>query len=765
MAGPSATRRVAIEIRGIVQGVGFRPFVYNAARAESLTGWVRNDVASVRIEAQGPSVHLSRFIKVLKEQYPPQARIDSFAVEDVALADFDNESSFSIASSSGGKASPHPIIPADLATCQAGLDEITDVGERRFRYPFTNCTNCGPRWSIIRDLPYDRPRTSMSDFHMCDTCLREYQDPTDRRFHAQPIACPACGPSLQWLAPDGKQLAVDDEALLAAVAAVTAGMIVAIKGLGGFQLVVDATDEQAVRRLRIRKHRPDKPLAVMVLDLNDARASCEISEEEASLLASHQAPIVLLRRKQKATSGTVAEAVAPGNPYLGTMLPYTPLHHVLLRDVARPIVCTSGNRSEEPMATSTEEAIARLGDIADMILTHDRPIVRPVDDSVARVIGGQPQVLRRARGYAPQPVTLLRRPPSTLAVGGHLKNTVALSVGPDVVISPHIGDLDDALSLDVHRRAITDLVEFFRVTPEIIVCDLHPDYASTIHAERLAEQWGVPLLRIQHHHAHVLSLMAENRLDEPVLGLAWDGTGYGLDGTVWGGEALLCDGAQFERVAHLRSFSLPGGDRAAREPRRSALGLLFEIKGPACRELVQSMFTASELEMLLSAMENPRLFPRTSSMGRLFDAVAALAELSWRVSFEGQAAMELEFAAVDQELPPYEIELTDEQPAQWNWEPMLDQMLNDLRGSQTRSVVATRFHESLALAAVQIAERCQCPRVGLTGGCFQNDQLRRRVHMRLSAAGFDVYTQYHVPPGDGGIALGQIWAAALMKGR
>jgi hydrogenase maturation protein HypF len=764
MAGQSVTRRVAIEIRGIVQGVGFRPFVYNAAHAESLTGWVRNDVAAVRIEAQGPSAHLSRFIKVLKEQHPPQARIDSLAVEDVTLAEVDNEPSFSIVGS-GGKAPPRPIIPADLATCQACLDEISDVGERRFRYPFTNCTNCGPRWSIIRSLPYDRPRTSMSDFQMCDTCLREYQDPTDRRFHAQPIACPACGPSLQWLAPDGKQLAVDDEALLAAVDAVTAGMIVAIKGLGGFQLVVDATDEEAVRRLRNRKHRPDKPLAVMVLNLDDARASCGISEEEAALLASHQAPIVLLSRKQTATSDTVAEAVAPGNPYLGTMLPYTPLHHVLLRDVARPIVCTSGNRSEEPMATSTDEAIERLGDIADMILTHDRPIVRPVDDSVARVIGGQPQVLRRARGYAPQPVTLLRRPPCTLAVGGHLKNTVALSIGREVVISPHIGDLDNALSLDVHRRAIRDLVEFFRVTPEIIVCDLHPDYASTIHGEQLAEQWGVPLLRIQHHHAHVLSLMAEHQLDEPVLGLAWDGTGYGLDGTVWGGEALLCAGSQFERVAHLRSFSLPGGDRAAREPRRSALGLLFEIKGAACLELVQSMFNVSELEMLLSAMENPRLFPRTSSMGRLFDAVAALSKLTRRVSFEGQAAMELEFAAADEELPPYEIELTDEQPAQWNWEPMLDQILDDLRGSETLKIVASRFHETLALAAVQIAQRCQCPRVGLTGGCFQNDQLRRRVHTRLSAVGFDVYTQYQIPPGDGGIALGQIWAAALMNER
>ncbi len=763
MAEPPTTRRVALEIRGIVQGVGFRPFVYNMARAESLTGWVRNDVGAVRIEAQGASAQISRFIAALQRQHPPQARIESLAVEDLDPLNVDQETAFSIFGSSGSS-SPRPTIPADLATCAACLAEISDVGERRYRYPFTNCTNCGPRWSIITQLPYDRPHTSMGEFSMCDTCLREYQNPADRRFHAQPIACPACGPAVEWLAPDGKQVAVDDEAIQAAVDAVSAGMIIAIKGLGGFQLIVDATDERAVQRLRDRKRRPDKPLAVMVRDLEDAGGFCHVSEEEAECLSSHQAPILLLKRKDVPfAAGKLADAVAPGNPYLGLMLPCTPLHHTLMRDVGRPVVCTSGNRSEEPMATTTREAIERLGDIADMILTHDRSIVRPVDDSVARVVEGQAQVLRRARGYAPLPITLPRQPPCTLAVGGHLKNTVGLSVGSDVVISPHIGDLDNALSLEVHRRAIGDLVEFFDAVPEIVVCDLHPDYASTIHAERLARRWSVPLMRVQHHHAHVLSLMAEHALDDSLLGLAWDGTGYGTDGTVWGGEALLCSGATFQRVAHLRPFSLPGGDRAAREPRRSALGILHEAQGAECFTMAQRWFSPTELDTLLSALKNPHLFPRTSSMGRLFDAVAALSGLSQRVSFEGQAAMALEFVASDEELPPYTVTLSDAQPAVWDWSPMLGQVIEDLHNGQPPGFVSGRFHETLARAAVQIAERTRCPRIGLTGGCFQNEQLCRRVQLHLSAAGFDVYTQRQVPPGDGGLALGQVWAAALLQ--
>jgi hydrogenase maturation protein HypF len=540
-------------------------------------------------------------------------------------------------------------------------------------------------------------------------------------------------------------------------------MIVAVKGLGGFQLIVDATDEAAVARLRRRKQRPDKPLAVMFRDLEQITTVCRVNEAEASLLSSHQAPIVLLRRQQTDGTTPVADAVAPGNPYLGAMLPYTPLHHVLLQDVGRPVVCTSGNRSEEPMATTTPEAIARLGQIADMILTHDRPIVRPVDDSVVRISDGGPLVIRRARGYAPRPLTLPRPLPCTLAVGGHLKNTVALSLGQDVVISPHIGDLDNALSLDVHRRAIHDLVDFFRASPELIVCDLHPDYASTIHAEQLAELWRVPLLRVQHHHAHVLSLMAEHQIEDPMLGFSWDGTGYGLDRTVWGGEALLCEGAQFERVAHLRPFPLPGGDRAAREPRRSALGLLFAASGLDCLERVGDLFSTSELEVLLAAMENPRLFPQTSSMGRLFDAVAALGRHHPQVSFEGQAAMALEFAASDEPLPPYDMPLVDNYPTQWDWRPMIGQILDDLQHGRPLAVVSRRFHEALAVATVRVAERCRCRRVGLTGGCFQNELLARRTQLHLSAAGFDVYTQQQVPPGDGGLALGQIWAAALMN--
>lgn len=749
-------KRLAITVRGVVQGVGFRPFVFNTAVAQGLSGWVLNEADSVRLEVQGDRHSLDGFLAALRDRHPPAARIDELAAVEVAPSAAASTDLFVIRQS-GEESRPRPTIPADLATCPECLAEIQDAEERRHRYPFTNCTNCGPRWSIIERLPYDRPRTSMRSFEMCKDCRREYDEPLDRRFHAQPIACPKCGPSLQLLTSSGDETDRDDAALQAACEAVRAGRILALKGLGGFQLIVDATNQDAVGRLRDRKHRPDKPFAVMTRDLQKARTCCEISHEEAAMLQSHQAPILLMPRLQ---SAAIAQSVAPGNPYLGLMLPCTPLHHLLMQGVDRPVVCTSGNRAEEPMATSTEEAIASLGSIADLILTHNRPIVRPVDDSVARIQQGRLQLVRRARGFAPLPIRVNRDLPTILAVGGHLKNTVALSMNRDIVLTPHIGDLDNSLSVAVQRRAVEDLLSFFDVRLDAVACDLHPDYASTRLAEQLASKWNVPLVRTQHHHAHVAACRAEHGIDGPLLGFSWDGTGYGTDGTAWGGEVLLCRGHEFDRIGHLRSFALPGGDRAAREPRRSALGVLHEILPDSCAEIVERWFPVFERKLLLHAMSRPGLFPRTSSMGRLFDAVSAISGLSDHVSFEGQSAMALEFA-VDQEIrDAYPSRLVEGEPKVLDWEPTIRAVLDDVAAGEPLGHIASRFHNALADMAVAVAQAVSCPQIALTGGCFQNWTLTRRLCSRLSESGFTVYTHQQVPPGDGGIALGQVLIAA-----
>jgi len=759
-ASEPTVRRLAIAVRGVVQGVGFRPFVYNAARARGLAGWVQNEADVVKIEVQGENAALEDFCNALRNCPPPQARIDSIQLSETTCAA--RAGPFQIRASTAG-AAPRPTVPADLATCAECLQEIRTPGERRRGYAFTNCTNCGPRWSIIEQLPYDRPRTSMARFPMCAACESEYGDPTDRRFHAQPIACPECGPTLQLLDSRGVEVATGRQALAGAAEAVVAGRILALKGLGGFQLVADATAAEAVALLRNRKRRPDKPFALMLPSIDQIRRRCEVSDEEARLLASPESPILLLRRRRDRDAvDDVSEAVAPGNPYLGVMLPYTPLHHLLIEAVRRPVVCTSGNVSEEPMATETDDALERLGPIADLLLVHDRPIVRPVDDSVGRVTPEGLQLLRRARGYAPLPIDLGFQCPAVLAVGGHLKNTIALGLGSQAVISSHVGDLDNVLSVEVHRRAVRDLVDFFRVTPELVACDLHPDYASTRHAESLAARWDVPLLRVQHHHAHVAACMAEHDLEGPALGFSWDGTGYGTDGTVWGGEVLECEGGKFRRVAHLRSFALPGADHAVRQPRRSALGVLFEILGDEAAEYLAEWFTPSEMDTLVAMLGRSVRCPRSSSMGRLFDAVAALCGLPGVISFEGQAAMALEFAAdwdVEEAYPLPLVE-ADDAPAVADWEPLVRSVLADRDAGLPVGDISARFHNALADLAVAVARRWGGSRVVLTGGCFQNALLADRVRARLSQAGFKVYTHAKVPPGDGGIALGQLAVAA-----
>lgn len=800
---PASPHRFAITVRGVVQGVGFRPFVYQTAHAFGLTGWVRNEADGVQIEAQGNESVLHEFIETLRNAHPPQSQITAVAFHDVPLRE---ETDFQIVLSIGD-ATPGPTIPADLATCAECLAEIRDPSQRRYGYPFTNCTNCGPRWSIIEQLPYDRSRTSMASFAMCPECQAEYENPADRRFHAQPIACPRCGPTLQLvdlqtvrqvvLPSMGNAANLPRSAFDRAVQAIRDGQIVALKGLGGFQLLADASSDIAVARLRERKRRPDRPFAVMMPTLDAVQRYCEVSDAEAGVLTSHQSPIVLLRKLAAPSDDGVAPNVAPGNPYLGVMLPYTPLHHLLMAALVRPIVCTSGNLSEEPMAITTEDAIARLGAIADVLLTHSRPIVRPVDDSIVRVDAEEACVLRRARGYAPLPIAVASPAgtwqvnnlpqgdrPTILALGGHLKSTVALLLGSQakddaipVVMSAHVGDLDSVLSMDVFRRAADDLVDFFDVRPNAVVCDLHPDYASSRHGETLASRWNVPLIRVQHHHAHVAACMAEHGLAGPVLGFSWDGTGYGPDGTIWGGEVLLCEGASYRRLAHLRPFSLAGGDVASREPRRSALGLLFEIfgmdlLGHASRlsNDLPTWFTENQLATLTSMLSHRLNTPSTSSMGRLFDGVAALCGLPPTISFEGQAAMALEFAADENHGEAYQFGISGRvqdlpnEPLVADWEPVIRSVLADRMAGVSVAKISARFHHALADLAAAIAQTIlrqamnlpyDAVPVVLTGGCFQNRLLTACVRARLSAAGFRVYTHSKVPPGDGGIALGQ----------
>lgn len=767
MSGPGEENgdlvRIAVRVRGIVQGVGFRPFVYRIACQNGLAGWVQNEADTVRIEVEGPAERVDRFLAALRDDPPPQARIESFEVQPIPRGDgWPGEF---VIRSSPQRGSPRPTLPADLAICNACREEIRTPGQRRYRYPFTNCTCCGPRWSIVLGVPYDRPRTSMAGFEMCPACAAEYTDPADRRFHAQPIACPECGPHLEWLDAAGRLLGRHDQALRLAAAALREGQIVALRGLGGFQLLADATDSEAVARLRDRKRRPHKPFALMFATLEDVQCRCEVSADEARLLQSPQAPIVLLRRRcDPQATDDIAAGVAPGNPYLGVMLPYTPLHELLMEAVGRPIVCTSGNLSEEPMAIDTQEALGRLGRIADGFLVHNRPIVRPVDDSVVRCGPAGPMVLRRARGYAPRPVPMHVPGPPVLALGGHLKNVVALALEDQTILTAHVGDLDNLLSVEVHRQAAADLVEFFQVRPQAVACDLHPDYASTRHAQELACRWNVPLVQVQHHHAHVAAGMAEFGLEGPVLGLAWDGTGYGEDGTVWGGEALECHRGMYRRHGHLRTFPLPGGDQAVRQPRRSALGLLYEGLGPeAAAELAHAWFRPDELRNLLALLARQRS-PRTSSMGRLFDAVACLCGLGQTITFEGQAAMALEFAADAHCRQAYPLHLGDK-PLVADWQPMLRAILDDLRAGVPVAIISARFHNTLSHLAVEWCKGAGEPAAGqrrdvlLGGGCFQNALLAQRVAEQLEQAGFRVHLPREVPPGDGGIALGQAWVA------
>ncbi|MGJ3249240.1 MAG: carbamoyltransferase HypF [Elainellaceae cyanobacterium] len=949
--------RLHLNVQGVVQGVGFRPFVYGLATELGLTGWVNNTAQGVTIEIEGVIANLETFIQRLNQSKPAHAEIHHLTTQWLSPVDF---STFEIRTSESHHQPPTAVILPDLATCPECLRDLFDPCDRRYHYPFINCTHCGPRFSILQDLPYDRPNTTMGQFQMCPACQAEYNDPLNRRFHAQPNACPHCGPHLELWGRDGRVSTndqLDDHvSLQMAAAAIRQGKIVAVKGLGGFHLVADARNETAVQALRKRKRRPDKPLAIMVPSLDMVREYCQVSELEARLLCSSEAPIVLLQRlaqrqapssdhqtsssepqvsssdrqpsssehqissselqtsssdrqvsssdrqvsssdrqtsssdrqtsssehqvsssehqvssSDRQTSSSdrqtssfasesltfgneallptihqtltveaqrrsdeeaiscdrpnsprladvepshrytsfsdpqsptsdphssssalrlppsalrpppsappLAPSIAPNNPYLGVMLPYTPLHHLLLAELGCPIVATSGNLSSEPICIDEYDALHRLGTLADVFLIHDRPIARPVDDSVVQVVQDQPFVLRRARGYAPLPLSLplqsdiQHKTPTILALGAHLKSAIALSLDQRVVVSQHLGDLDTPETTARFRDAVAQLLGLYDCQPVAIACDAHPDYYSTQFAHALGESMqasAIPVIPIQHHYAHVLSCMVDNSLQPPVLGIAWDGTGYGLDGTIWGGEFLAIPDRPtcqegFERLAHLRPFRLPGGDAAVKEPRRSALGLLYECFGDAVVEWddlapIQA-FSKQELKVLTQMLRNGVNTPATSSAGRLFDAIASLLNLCQRASFEGHAAMQLEFAlhgVTTEATYPYTLDSTPHEPLVFDWQPMVIALVDELRDRRSPALISATFHNTLVDGMVAIARTVHIRQVVLTGGCFQNRYLLKHAVHRLSAAGFSPVFHRRIPSNDGGIAVGQL---------
>jgi hydrogenase maturation protein HypF len=737
--------------------VGFRPFIYRLAKELCLNGWVNNSSQGVFIEVEGEKRRLQEFLLRIETDKPPRSSIQS--LESVYL-DPIGYKRFEIKPSVGLGKKVALVLP-DIATCSDCRAEIFDPTNRRYHYPFTNCTNCGPRFSIIQALPYDRANTTMKKFKMCRACQAEYEDPLDRRFHAQPNACPVCGPHLELWDKKGNCLSSHYEALLAGASAIKEGKIVAVKGLGGFHLIVDARNEKSVVRLRRLKVREEKPFALMYPSLKAVKQDCIVSELETRLLLSPESPIVLLKRLGGNNGTGIASSVAPNNPNLGIMLPYTPLHHLLMAELGFPVVATSGNISDEPICIDEYEALKRLAEIADLFLVHNRPIARPVDDSIVRVVMDRELVIRRARGYAPLPIHLKEPLPPVLAVGAHLKNTVAITVGKDVFISQHIGDLDTGLAFGVFNKVIDSFKKLYEFKPEKVVCDIHPDYVST----RFAEATGLPVIHIQHHYAHSLSVMAENELTGWVLSVSWDGTGYGLDNTIWGGEFLLVKDNSFVRVASLRTFRLPGGEIAIKEPKRSGLGILYEIFGEkvlAMRELLPiKSFSSKELKILKTVLARNINSPITSSMGRLFDAVASIIGLRQKIRFEGQAAMEMEFALAgiktDQHYP-YKID-----GAKIDWEPMILAILKDFKDKISLGLISAKFHNTLVEMIIDVAKQIGEEKVVLTGGCFQNKYLTERAVIRLTKEGFRPYWHQRVPPNDGGIALGQVIAGLLKE--
>ena len=778
-----------ISIQGIVQGVGFRPFVYNLASRCSLTGWVKNTSSGVVIEVEGSQDALEIFLSNLKNQAPPLAQIDSLSREKISSGKYQD---FQIRHSQSVPGGFQPISP-DVSICDPCLQELFTPEDRRYRYPFINCTNCGPRFTIIKDIPYDRPETTMADLPMCDPCAGEYQDPLDRRFHAQPVACPECGPQI-WLemktpgTPNGFEHAASrDQAVKQVQSLLAEGKIVAVKGLGGFHLACDAADQAAVERLRSRKFRPHKPLAVMMPDVETVRTYCRLSEAEEKLLSSIQRPILLL---EKRAESFLPDGLAPGQNTLGVMLPYTPLHYLLFsREDRLPeapyqvLVMTSGNYSDHPILINNQSLKEKLADVIDAALLHDRDIHVPCDDSVTRIPApeqktlSRPYPLRRSRGYTPYPVRLQTQSPVILGTGAEQKNTFCLSKDSYAFLSQHIGDLKNYETLSVYEKSILHFEQLFRAAPELLVHDLHPDYLATRYAQQRCESDGIPSLGIQHHHAHITSCLADNRhpAGEPVIGVAFDGTGYGTDGQIWGGEFMIADYRSFQRAYHLRYVPLPGGDLAVKEPWRMALSYLhsLDIGWDAAYPSVKHALTARKnplglraIDVLRKQLKSGINSPLTSSVGRLFDAVSSLLGIRQLTSYEGQAAVELEALADPEESAGYPFQIT--RSGEIDPSSALEKIVDELRQGTPLPRISARFHNGLA-AVVRDAARLirrdhGLKRVALSGGVWQNITLLKKTSRLLEQDGFQIYIHHQVPANDGGIALGQVAAGQYLIG-
>lgn len=746
-----------IRVRGTVQGVGFRPFVHRIASRLGLQGWVRNDSEGVLIRAAGDTGRIGQLIASLRNEAPAASRVAAIECAAPGRGEHPAEDHFAIIESAGDDRPASAGVPADLALCPECRRELLDPTDRRHRYPFTNCTQCGPRYSIIERLPYDRPRTTMRVFHMCPDCESEYSAPEDRRFHAEPNGCPSCGPQVALRDSQGNFIAFGDDAIPAAAAALRAGRIGAVKGVGGFHLMCDATDAHAVAELRRRKHREEKPLAVMFADLRSLREHAHVSPGAEALLNSPEAPVVLVPRR---AGSALASSLAPGNPWIGALLPYAPLHVLLIRDVDRPLVATSANLSEEPICTDNDEALERLAGIADFHLVHNRDIARPVDDSVVReTLTGHPILLRRARGYAPAPLKLPASLPGVLlCVGGQMKNTIAIASGDQLVVSPHIGDSGNAATEAVFERTIATLSGLYGAKPSAVAHDKHPDYEST----RYASRTGLPMVGVQHHLAHVLACLLENEHPaDGVLGVSWDGTGYGEDGTVWGGEFILLQKQRASRFARLRPFPLPGGDAAARDARRIALSLVSACGGfeaVAARLGVGDSDATVLGEMIARGVNSPLC----SSGGRLFDGVSSLLGLCARNAFEGQAPLVLEAAAThaapSRRALPFDVVPAAEPGAVFDvdWRPAVSELLGSSRAPDE---LAAEFHRGLANAIAYVALKAGVGTVALTGGCFQNALLHELASGALRRVGLKVLVHRQLSPNDNSIAAGQALGA------
>ncbi len=750
---------VHISVRGVVQGVGFRPFIYRLATRYKLMGWVCNTSEDVKIEVEGEAEAIEQFLLALREQAPPQASIEDIVTTHLPPVNYEKfEIRHSVAEE--GK---YQLVSPDIATCQDCLSEILSPEDRRHRYPFTNCTNCGPRFTIIEDIPYDRPRTTMRHFQMCPECQREYDDPLNRRFHAQPNACPECGPALTLLDADGNPVATAD-VIGTTSHLLREGKIIAIKGLGGFLLACDATSEAAINLLRQRKRRPFKPLAIMVSSIEEARKHCYVNKEEEKLLTSPNSPIVLMEWKAESS---ISPAVAPNLKYIGVMLPYTPLHHLLLRETGLPLVMTSGNISEEPIAKDNDEAIRRLSGIVDYFLAHNRDIYARYDDSVTMVERGSSQLIRRARGYAPYPVHLNFDSQQILGCGAELKNTFCLTRDDYAFLSQHIGDMENMETMEHFANTIALYKKLFRIKPNIIAHDLHPEYLATKYAQELAaKSSALKLVPVQHHHAHIVSGMVDNGVESPVIGVALDGTGYGTDGNIWGGEFLVADYRGFSRMAHLEYLPLPGGELAIKKPYRIAIGYLLSLFGE--NALNQNLpflrkVSNTETNIIRRQVEKKINSPLTSSCGRLFDAVSALIGVRSEVEYEAQAAIELEMLAYDEikETDHYPFNITEQNGVSLiKLESLFSAIIHDLQCDTTQAKIAARFHNTIARMILElcqvISNKTGITQVVLSGGVFQNRLLLRKSVSLLEDSRFKVFTHRQVPTNDGGISLGQV---------